>query len=135
MVVLTRTKSLFLPASFCPPQPPPHLFFYSFSHMYSHWVSRTSNPLTEGPRRWLLCAALLPTTFPHLPGPALGPCITEIAQRRHPTWGVHTPPSPVTLKTLFLLTWHHKVWPCRQGHLWVGSQPFTFPSTSPLNPA
>lgn len=62
--VLTRTKSVFLPASFCPlPQPPPR-FWYSFGHAYSHGASRTSNPLTEGPRRWLLCATPLQTTFP-----------------------------------------------------------------------
>lgn len=44
--------SLHLPAS-----TPPH-FFYSFSHRYSHWVSRTSNPWG-----WLLCTIPLQTTF------------------------------------------------------------------------
>lgn len=33
-----------------------------------------------------------------------------------------------------LLTWHQKAWPCRHGHLWVGSQPFTLPSHKPPLP-
>lgn len=103
-----RTKSPSCPSPLLPhPQLTSFFFLFSF-FTFSAMCSLTGSPEALNPKQRVQeggCSVHLPCR-PHSPPvwTCSGARNQEIAQRRHLTWGVHTPPSTVTLQTLCLVT-------------------------------